>query len=162
MVRSLNLQLTRSATVYGSRGSSPWIGWVLQPKAVNLELANTIGAEGCGFEWPLWMMNTGETGSVWQYPTEKSLLGMQKCCKWLDLCPAVAPLLRDSFPATGQGITCSGPLIAAGTSLLGSPSLSLPSDLRRATGRLPGVVPRAGWPPVSCWLHWLQHLSDFL
>lgn len=161
-MRSLNLQLTGLATVYGSCGSTPWIDWGLQPKAVNLELENTVEAGACGFEWPLWMRSKGETGSMGQYPTKKSFLGRQNCCKWLDPCPVVAPLRRDSFPATGQGITCSVPLVAAGTSLLGSRSLSLPSDLRRATGCLPGAVPGAGWPPVSCWLCWLRHLSAFL
>lgn len=158
----VNLQLIDSATIYGSYGSGPWINWGLQLKAVNLESANSVGAEGCGFEWPLWMRNKGEAGCKGQYLAEESFLGRQKCCKWLDLCPTVAPLCRDSFPTVGQGITCGCPLVAAGTSLLGSHSLSLPSDLRRATGRLLGVVPGAGWPPVSCWLCWPRHLSAFL
>lgn len=160
-MRSLNLQLTGSTTVYESCGSSPWIDWSLQPKTVNLELANTVGAEGYCFEWPLWMRNKGDTGYMGQYLAEKSFLGRQNLCKWLDLFPTVGPLHRD-FAQSPWAKMCSVPLVAAGASLLGSCNLSLPSDLRLATGRLLGVVPGAGWPPVSCWLRWLQHLSAFL
>ena len=42
---------------------------------------------------------------------------------------------------------CSSPFIAAGTNLQGRHSLCLPSDLRRATGRLPGAVPGGRMAP---------------
>lgn len=111
MVSSLNLQLTGSASVYGSWESSPWICWAMQPKAVNLQLADTAGTERYGFELPLWMRNKGKTGSMGQYPTLKRGLGRQKHRERLDLRPVVALLCRDSFPATRQGISAAVPLL---------------------------------------------------